>query len=115
MRKSVDKDVDLVKAQICHEFCINTSISKISYILSWFLTMALIFLSFPVQGLNGNIQFIVGTIAIFGIIGVIAYAFWCIKSYSREYNQRLKKISEMLEEVKQGRELPKLEVLLEKL
>lgn len=103
--KKTVSDVDLVKIQIYTEDLHTRLTLLLTFILGLLFTFSVAFYTFLTEGLFSILQFLV----VFGFLYSMCFLY--MVSYIRGYNRDFKRISEMIEMVKEGRELPRLEDL----
>jgi FtsH-binding integral membrane protein len=103
--KKIDRDTELLKIQIYVDSCH----ARYTLILSFvFAVIVGFFVSFLTLYYEKAISLDVWIIS---IIVASIFAFYEIYRFIRGYKKDMKKISDMIEKVKEGRELPRLEEL----
>lgn len=111
--KTVDKDIELMKVQILHEISLQKTILNVSSALTILLTCISIMFTIlqapQIQRLDEAGQFTVWGIYLIISIIVLVYVMQRVETTARNYDQKLQKISDILEEIRKGKELPKLE------
>jgi hypothetical protein len=102
----VDKNVELLKIQVCSER-IHVRLSYLATI-SWaiWIGFAVLFYTLFYQNVLPLVAILIGVITL--TLGTI----YAVHRYRKDYKKELVKISGMIEKVKQGKELPKLEELI---
>jgi FtsH-binding integral membrane protein len=103
--KKIDRDTELLKIQIYADSCH----ARYTLILSSVFAVVVSFL----VGFNTLYyeKIMPLDVWIISIIVVSAFAFYEVYRFIRRYKKDMKEISDMIEKVKEGRELPRLEEL----
>jgi len=103
----MDKDIDLVKVQMCADFSHANFSALLSFVFGYFI--ALIILSTTILFQNypfSQLVWLVGMIGAFiSTIGFLALITW-------DYMRDIKTISKMIEAIKEGKQLPRLSELI---
>jgi len=103
----MDKDIELLKIQYYSNHCHTIFTSRLSFGLALFIALSLALCAVIWQGLSANSILLGG----FGFIIVLVLTVAYLGTIRRDYDESFKYISDMIETVKQGKELPKLEDL----
>ena len=106
--KDVDKSVELLKIQVCSDR-IHVRLSYLTTI-SWgiWVGFAVLFYTLYYQNVLPLVAIVIGVVTL--TLGTI----YVVYRYRKGYKKELVKISGMIEKVKQGRELPRLDELIKK-
>lgn len=103
---SESKDEDLLKIQVVSEHCHTIFTTKSSVIVGALIGFLVLFYTLLYSGTFSPLTF---WLCFFGLSGVCLYY---IRKISKEHNRNLTKISDMIEKVKKGEELPTLKELV---
>jgi hypothetical protein len=105
--KNIDKNIELLKIQICSERAHVRLTYLISTTFAIFLGFAVLFYTLFYENVLPLVGISVGIIIL--LVGTV-YEIYRIR---KRYQKELKKISDMIEMVKEGKLLPRLDELLE--
>ncbi|WXG42211.1 MAG: hypothetical protein WED07_15840 [Candidatus Freyarchaeum deiterrae] len=104
--KDVDKSVELLKIQVCSDR-IHVRLSYLTTI-SWAIWIGFAVLFYTLYSQN-----VLPLVAIgLGVLTLTLGTIYQVFHYRRSYQKELVRISELIEKVKQGNELPRLEELM---
>lgn len=107
--KENNRDINLVKIQIYSDRIHAIFASLLAFVLALFVGLSILFTTVLYENLGPSPIITYGV----GIIGTLIFAFISIPYLSKNYYKNYKKISEKLEEIKEGKDLETLEKLSE--
>lgn len=104
-RKAIDKDAELLKVQIYAERCHTKFTLFVSLLFGILIAFAIALFTLLHERHISFLQFSASFLFVFGFC--FLYVYYTMKDYKESF----KEISHMIEKVKEGEELPKLENL----
>jgi len=103
-----DREIELLKVQVYGDRCHNRFISLLTIPWAFFISFSAVFYTLFLQKTMSIIIFL-------GLqISISAFLVYETYDIRKKYKKDLKKISDIIEKVKNGKELPSLEELIKK-
>jgi len=99
------RDADLLKVQIYSDHCLAKLTSLVSFVCALFIGCIILFYTLFYEHLFSPVEWE------FSVILITSSAFILIYAIGRDYRKEFQNISDMIETIRQGKELPKLEEL----
>lgn len=100
-----DREIELLKVQIYADRCHNRFISLLTIPWAFFISFSIVFFTLYLENTI--------SLRVFLALEILVGVFLLYESYTtrKDYKKGLKNVSEMIEIVKEGKELPRLEDL----